>query len=416
MPRPNLSPKGAGAASAQKSLNPIQAWRAKREERIRQEQEEAARTITNDIAHNQNVIVELLGSIDFLRSRLPKAVLEAKSNPEQPYCDLEMYVIAARNKLLRDPQVIKMDIRKFDTNLLILVRLLKQAVEQGDAHAAYVAHIGVLRAIRDIRSRIPQVQPELATQFVELNAKYLSSWITLVGIAQEADRLQENVKHTSALYKKQQDARKESSHVLREQMRNDPKFNETFTAMLNKTLTEDRTQWTEIEREVFRRMVELRMEEVGAKFTAVLLHQNELVLKAKEGKIDTLHLKLANLPIVEDPNLMNQFQENINEMFEDMARADQEVDEYQKTLDDIEGRLKQLNNAPGAQRARAVVAEQAEKEYQNLLREQGTQEQKARTLGILDNAELAERKKQMEIELQMQMQEQVEEEREMLAN
>lgn len=430
MPRPNLSAKGAGASNASKSGNPFTNWLAKRKQRQMEAAEEAARMITNSIAKNQNTIIDQLSSIDFLHSKLPKSVLESKTNPNQKYCDLEYATQAIIHTLMRDPQVIKMDIRKFDEKLLTLVLLFKQAVEQGDVRAAYAAKGAVVRAVADIRSRIPQNQPELAKQFVESNAYYLEQWITLVGLAQVADRTKQNMETQRERFRAAEQNDKEKNYVLKSQIMEDASFSVAFNELMSHDLTNDRTQWTKEQREVHRMMVERRMGKVNLELNAILLQQQELDLSAKEAQVEVLFSNVASLPIVTDPNLMNKFQESVDNLFKQLAKTDAEIDEAIKTMDDIEGRLQQLNNAPGALRAQEVAAEEAEKALAELKRleedQSGKVAERARKMreemGLHTEEQLAEMKKQAELEQQRaieQLREQLQEretESELLVN
>ena len=275
MPRPDLTSRRTGARTTNSS-NPFVNWLEGRKERRRQAEEEASRLITNKIAENENVIIDKLSSIDFYHSRLPKAVLDAKSRPEQRYGDLEYAALGIIHMLRKNPQVIKMDIRKFDQKLLTLVLLFKQAVEQGDVRAAYAAKGAIVRAVSDIRSRIPQNQPELATQFVEANAKYLDQCITLVTLAQVADRTKQNVevqrdRHAKAIERDQEDTKD-----LQKRIQSDDNFTVAFQQLMDHTMSQDRSKWDEVQREVHRMMVERRMGKANLELNSLLLQQQEL--------------------------------------------------------------------------------------------------------------------------------------------
>jgi len=407
MPVPNLPVKKAGAA-AKGSRNPFAAWLENRKERRRQAEEEASRLITNKIAENENVIIDKLSSIDFFHSKLPKKYLEAKSNPEQRYGDLEYAAQLIIYKLRKNPQTIKMDIRKFDQKLLTLVLLFKQAVEQGDVRAAFAAKAAVVRAVTDIRSRIPQDQPELAQQFVEANANYLDQWITLVNLSQVADRVKQNVEAQRARLEEAMERGEEDTKALQAKIRENDEFLIAFNKLTDRTLDQNRSQWNQTEREVHRMMVERRMAKANLETNSLLLQQQELDLSTKEAQIEVLYAKVAALPIVTDPDLMNRYQESIDELFRQLAKTDAEIDETLKSMDDIEGRIQQMSKAPGSLRAQEVAAEEAERALEEL-----TELQKVRTgeaslrakrlredLGILTEEQMAELKRQAEEELQ----------------
>lgn len=428
MPRPTLTTKRAGVSSVGHSSNPFTNWMENRKERRRQAEDEASRLITNKIAENENIIVDKLNSIDFFHSRLPKSVLEAKARPEQPCGDLEYAALGIVHMLRKNPQTIKMDIRKFDQKLLTLVLLFKQTVEQGDVRASYAAKGAIVRAIADIRSRIPQNQPELATQFVEANAHYLDQWITLIMMAQVADRTKQNVDVQRDRLDKAQNKNQEEIDKLQKRIRDDDKFLVAFNALTEHTNSQDRSKWTEIEREVHRLMVEHRMDKANLELNSVLLQQMEMDLTTKEMQVEMLYSKVAALPIVTDPNLMNKYQESIDELFKQLAESDAQLDETLKSMDDIEGRIQQLNHAPGALRAQEVAAEEAEELLHEITKLQNDQSGKnavrakkmREQMGILTEEQLAEQKRQAELEMERAaeyMREQMmEQEQELLTN
>lgn len=360
MPRPGSNMARPGSA-AKTSANPFANWLAARKERKSQAEDQASRMITNRIAENESVIIDQLNSIDFLHSRLPAAVLHHKSQETQSCGDLEFAAKAIVHFLLKNPQTIKMDIRKIDQKLLTLVLLYKQAIEQGDENAAYAAKGALIRGFNDIRSRIPQNQPELAKQFVEANTEYLDRWITLVGIAQVADRTKENVENQREKYAQAQAMDKARNDELREEFMNNDEFTTAFQFIMEHDAPEERAKWTPVQREIHRKMIERRMKGVILELDALLLQQKEMDLSKKEAQVEMLYSSVASLEIVADPNLLNKFRESVDNLFKQLAASDAEIDESLKLMDDIEARINQLNYAPGASRAREVATEEAEK-------------------------------------------------------
>lgn len=419
MPRPG-SNMGRPGSAVKTSANPFANWLAARKERKNQAEEQASRMITNRIAENESIIIDQLNSIDFLHSRLPAEVLHAKSRETQPCGDLEYASRAIVHMLLKNPQTIKMDIRKIDQKLLTLVLLYKQAIEQGDQRAAYAAKGALIRGFNDIRSRIPQNQPELAKQFVEANAEYLDRWVTLVGLAQVADRTKQNVDNQREKYNQALAVDKERNDELRDEFLNNNEFTTAYQFILDHDAPEERAKWTPVQRDIHRKMIERRMKGVNLELDALLLQQKEMDLSKKESQVEMLYSSVASLEIVADPNLLNKFRESVDNLFKQLAASDAEIDESLKLMDDIEARIEQLNYAPGASRAREVAAEEAEKwlKEEKLRQQDRSGENKVRAreireaLGILSEEQLQERKRQIEEEQQRileQMQEQVQE-------
>ena len=397
MGRPtDFSSRRSGGKAA--PSNPFAAWIEGRKQRQFDAREKAAKMITNTIAKNEATIVDQLNSVDFLHSRLPESVLTKKSRPGQTCSDLEYATKAIINMLLTNPQTIKTDIREIDKRLLTLVLLFKQAVEQGDKKAAYTAKGALVRGMNEIRTRIPQNQPQLSKQFVELNSKYLDEWITLVGLAQVADRTRQNYE----AQKREDDLAKAKAEAIVDDyvatIEDDKERLSALYHILEHDTPEERGQWTPMQRQVHAELIDFRMKKVRAALSDVILYQKEIDLKNKEGQIDTLRTKLASVPIVADPDLLNQFQDAIDDLFEQLAKSDAEIDETLKTLDDIEGRIKQLDSAPGAIRARETAAEAAEELVDAIQKKQKAQnanfdensEDYMKSLGIKTKAELAE--------------------------
>ena len=428
MPRPNLITKNAGISSTKKSSNPLRNWLENRKEQIRTAQEEASRLITNKIAENENIIIDRLTSVDFIKSALEPSVLEAKSRPEQPCGDLEYAARGIAQMMRKNPQTIKVDIRKFDEKLLALVLLFKQNVEYGNPRAAYAAKGAIVRAVVDIRNRIPQEQPELTTLFVEANTKYLEQWILLVNLAQVADAMKKNVQEQSAKLEAARKRNEEAVDALYQRIQEDPKYLEAFHSMNQRTASQDRTKWTDVEREVHRLLVEERMKKVPLQIDGVRLHQQEMDLMDNEMKVEMLYTKVASLPIVTDPDLMNKYNESLDDLFKELTESDARIDESLKTLDDMEGRIQQLNHAPGSLRAQEVAAEQSDELIAQFAARQKEQsgisaaraKKMLEDMGLLTREELAEKQRQAELEQQRQLaeiqQQVVEQEQEMLMN
>lgn len=323
------------------AINPFKNRKEERQASRQRAEDDAALLITQKNADNVARFVDQLNSIDFVRSKLPKEILNAKSRTEQPYGDLE-YAARIVIQSLKELQTIKTDIRKFDEKLMTLVLLFKQTVEQGDVRAAYAAKGAVARAVLDIRSKIPQDQPELAKQFVEANAKYLDHWITLINMAQVADRTRQNVENQRALYKKSVQKDRESNEKLRKEILEDPEKLIVFNEILEHGTPEARSGWTEAHRELHKFMVERRMGKVTLDLNAILLQQQELVLAAQEGKVEVMYSKVAGVPIITNPNLMAEFQDAVDALFQDLIETDAQIEESLRMMDEIDGRIAYL--------------------------------------------------------------------------
>ncbi len=428
MARPTFNAPKAGATGNVQSKNFISGWRERRREHRREAEEKASQLITNKIAENENIIIDKLSSVDYIRSGIPKPILEHKTNPNQPYGDLEYAAQGIIQMLRRNPQTIKMDIRQFDEKLLALVLLFKQTVEHGDVRAAYAAKGAIVRAVADIRSRIPQEQPELSTIFVEANTKYLDQWITLVTMAQVADRTKQNLESQIDRLNKAKAELDAQNEALEKYVREDDERTVAFFQLTNRAGGQDRSTWGELEKDLHMKLVDRRMANVQHHLNETKVHQMKMELAARENQVEMLYTKVASLPIVTDPDLMNKYQESIDELFRDMAASDVQIDETLKALDDVEGRLQQIEKGPGNQRWKEVAVEEAEQFLEEMKKKQQIQsgedslraKKMREAMGIRSEEELAEMKRQAELELQRaaeQVREQfVEQEQQLLMN
>lgn len=409
MPRPEFSTR-PGRTSKSKGIS---GWIQGRKERKKALAEQTAKIITDDTAKNETAIIDTLSSIDFIHSRLPEEVLEAKSNPNRPCGDLEYASKAICRMLLKNPQTLSLDLRKLDEKLLTISMLFKQSIEQGDKRAAFAAKAALVRGINDIRTRIPANSPELFNQFIEANAKYLDSWITLVGLAQVADRMEQNAKEQKALLTSKEEKHKKALEQLKSIIQEDSVKAEIFADIVNHDTPEERAKWTQEQRDMHKLLIEKRMDGVHLQLDSLLLQQKETDLASKESQIETLYSKVASQEIVADPNLMNKFREEVDKMFEELAASDAELDETLRLMDDIEGRIAQMDKAPGAVRAREVVAEEGEAAIEEIKRMQdieiGNQakrtDEKLKSLGILSKEDEATLKRQAEEAQQKAMEE-----------
>lgn len=359
MGRPEYTPKKAGSKSA--SGNPFKAWLDGRKERKKQLEEDAARAILNETAGTENAIIRELEQVDFMNSRLPKAILEKKTNPEQRCCDLELGTLHLIHELKNNTQPVKADVRKIDQQLWKLAKLLRQAVEQGDSDAAMAAKTGLAYGIKKIRFRIPDSQPEFLKDFVDLNARYLEEWITLVNMSQVIDKNNENLQLMKARVAADRREEEKERDELEEKLNSDPRYREAFSHILNYDGTEDRLKWSPLQRQVHQTMIRGTLKRTIAGLNEAMLSSKETQLDVKRQNRILLFNKLSDVPVFEDPNLMNKYKESVDSLFDEMAKADTEIEESLKMFDEIEGRIKQLSYMPGAIRANEVAAEQGER-------------------------------------------------------
>lgn len=373
MPRPGVQNTRGRTTSA----NPIAAWRQRRADKKRDALEQAARMVTNQTADNENKMVDILSGIDFLHSALPKEELEHKHSEKQSCGDFEYAALTIQQLILKNPQTIKIDIRPLDEKLIALMLMFKEAIEQGDSHAARSARAALIRGIRDIRNRLPQVQTDLADLFVKQNTEYLDGWLTLVQTAKQVDMQERNLRQERALNDKKRDENTERMSVFTQEVGgtnpSNPEKALAFHKIAEHDLPEERVKWSDLERAVHREMIQFKLDQNVLNLEAIRLEQDEQIQMQTKHQLELLFESASKVPVVVDPDLLNKQNEQIEHMMRDMAAADQKIDEAIAKVDELNGRLAQLDTAPGTIRAMEAASNQAEGMVEKLRREQDIQ-------------------------------------------
>lgn len=354
MPRPTHS-KSSGTTT--KFTNPFSNWRARREAKQMQAQEAIAKTITDDTANNEQMIIDTLLGIDFLHSKVDTE----KSDENQRCGDLEYAARAVAQFLAKNPQTIQVDLRPIDTKILALVNAFKEAVECGYPSAAKAAKAAIVRGVSQIRTHVPQSDTELYTQYVQTNTDYLESWYTLVSMCREADATTVNVEQQEETLSKREAEKEQAREALYEDISKNGPRAAAFKNALEHDAPEERTKWTKEERDLFNDLVDQRMMDVRLGLNRALLVQQKMALSTLNSQIGMLKDYLSNMKIVSDKNLLNKFKDEVENAFHYLADLDAKFAENATVMEEIEGRINQLDNAPGAVRGREIATEQAQR-------------------------------------------------------
>lgn len=412
MGRPEHAPRSAAGKSG--TVNPLRAWLDERKERKKQLEEEAARAIYNETIGTESAIIRELELVDFEHSNLPSDVLEAKTMPDQRCCDLELMTRHLIHELQNDTHPIKADIRKIDEQLWKLAKLLRQAVDQGDVEAASAAKTGLAFGIKKIRFRIPDSQPEFLKDFVALNAQYLDEWVTLVNLSQVIDKESENLKALKAQVNADRKTIEQERADFLHRLETDGAYRAAYLHIRDYSGADDPMKWTPQQRQMRQDMIRGSLARSVAALNESLLLQRETRLDVKRNNRDTLFKRLNEVPVFEDPNLMNKYKDSLERIYDDMAKADAEIDESLRAFDDMRGRIQQFAYTPGAVRSNELAAEHAAQMEKELKAMQETEADSSkgismRDLGFMTSEELEQvkelaRQKTVQTEQQTQKQ------------
>ncbi len=153
---------------------------------------------TNDetTQRNKDYIIDVLSNIDFKASPIPQEKKDYKTNPNQPFGDLE-FTAKALPLLIRTTDTFPVDTKKLDTILLSIAEDFGDAVRNGDTRAAFTAKAALVKGVKDYRLRIPSIEgKERAEMYVEKVCEQMTTWRALIA---EASRIDQKIKELPEL-------------------------------------------------------------------------------------------------------------------------------------------------------------------------------------------------------------------------
>ena len=324
---------------------------------------------------NHGKIADTLLGVSFVDSRLPQKVLTQRTPGEDQTdmdlcCDLEHDARELARELM-DQQTVQVDVRNMDQQLLILAQRFQEAVEKGYTATAFATLDGLVRGVHEIRARVPQNDLTFCNQYVEVNTSYLKEWVQLCDLVKAADLMRENVERRQVSYDSEKEEVDKWKDVFWNEMNEDERRREVFLKIYQYEYAkpEERLDWSNEVWETYKTLVELRFKQVDLDLQDDLLGQEQNCLNALEGQVDLLKGKLMSLPIVQNPNQLNEFQDAMEDMIREMAQLNAALDETLSAMDKIEAWLMRIKNAQDDLRMRATAWMQARKIVEQLREE-----------------------------------------------
>lgn len=326
---------------------------------------------TGQFERNTDKLIALLSEVNFRRSRLPRELLEpCQADPN--LCEMEHTIqVRLLGKLENDsPRHIHADFGPIDEKLIALAEGLVRYVRSGEAASAQITCDALERGIRDIRCSIPQNRKISQEEFVSVNARYLAKWLQLVQWAELYDQ-----QHKSLLAQQEahdQDfARLDASiDSICTRIQSEPDFSENFFYILDHGSPADRSGWSQAHREIHRLLVQHRVDRFTLELSKRRLDTLKQDLTSTRQKIDTLRVSLRQVPIVTDPDMMNDYQEAMEQLVKEFAQSDALTEETLRQLEKLTGALEQLDQSSSVLRQQQAAAESARSTLEQIRRHQ----------------------------------------------
>ena len=408
MPKP-IHKSAREISSGRKNSNPISKLLENHKQKVKQKREKKAMEVSNNIAERENQMLDLLAGINFTRSKLPAEVLEYKSNPEQPYGDIELTSKWLQRELKNSP-AIAIDIKELDSQIIEILHSYKNAIDQGNQKEAWGANRALL-SIPEVRNKIVSVEKDKVNNYLESAGKYFDAWRVLIELSEEADNLKIATDGFNEQYEKKKKEVEESSAALKAKIEDNDLYLAAFAEIHDKTASDDPMKWTE-EMRVVRKWLS---EQEFNKLTLGLLYRKvqakEIILQNHQNKLEIMQMRVTELPKPENQNLHNEYKEQLQFIIDECAEMDVEIDEMLSDLEKVEGQLEVFDNAPGAIHLRNNIAREAgrfleeEKQRQSdLINAQGVnRKQLMDKLGLKTEEEMEILKEQAEKEWEKQV-------------
>ncbi|CDA73347.1 unknown [Ruminococcus sp. CAG:579] len=420
MPKP-IHKSAREISSGRKSGNPISKLLENHKQKVKQKREKKAMEVSNNIAERENQMLDLLGGINFTRSKLPAEVLEYKSNPEQPYGDIELTSKWLQRELKNSP-AIAIDIKELDSQIIEILHSYKNAIDQGNQKEAWGANRALL-SIPEVRNKIVSVESDKVNNYLDNASQYLDAWRVLIELSEETDNLKAATDTFNEQYENKKKEVEEKNAALKSKIEDNDLYLAAFAEIHDKTASDDPMKWTE-EMRVVRKWLS---EQEFNKLTLGLLYRKvqgkEMLLQNNKSKLEIMQMRVIETPKPENENLHNEYKEQLQSIIDECAKMDVEIDEMLSDLEMVEGQLEVFDNAPGAIHLRNNIAREAgrfleeEKQRQSdLINAQGVnRKQLMDKLGLKTEEEMEILKEQAEKEWEKQV-EKMREETEQLTN
>lgn len=320
---------------------------------------QAAQMATDQFDQNTRKLIDLLSSVDFSRSRLPREILNDRQLGKR-MCRMEYSIqIQLVGKLEHSRLRLQANTRPLDERLINLALRFARYVRTGETTSATMAHEALIRGIRDIRCNFPQDPAIPPEKYVQINVEYLNQWINLLQWAEIYDSQAKSLAAQRQAHMQEVTQLEDSINKIATRIDTEPEFGDAFFHILDHDSPKDRSNWTPAQMELHLMLVDHRFKQFTLQMSNVsltTLEQDQLAVKLK---IDTLAQKLAAVPIVTDPDLLNKYRESMDNYIRDQAASDALLAEVLQYTDEMEDTLKHLEETSAANRQHSAAVEGA---------------------------------------------------------
>lgn len=395
------------AQSSEEKKNPVSAFIAWWNARGERKEAEFARMLTANRAKNEQQIRSTLAAIDFTSSKIPQEILDAKTNPDQPYGDLELTAKGLQAAII-STEFFDVDTKGIDTVLLELAKDFQDAVANGHVNAAFTAKAGLVSCIENIRNRIPHISdPDRMKNYLTNAVNHMRVWPAMVDQAMLVDEQQQTYNGFSADEKKLKAEIEEINNEFEQKLQSDIEYSEAYDFWQERTLASVKMEeLTDVQRKVRTQMTELYFRVAELEYASNQTETAWDTLQGAQHRLNLLEIKAHEAVKSQDPAALDIFKDLMNDSIDYMNEMNVANAEFLGWLDEFNAAMKEMRNNPAAIKKNAIAQEMVTQEFERIRKKQQqsiNSGQKSinellRKNGILSEEELKREKEKNEAE------------------
>lgn len=320
--------------------------------------------ITPDKLTNNRLIADVLRSINFTDSRIPSDKLNHKSNPKQPYGDLEYAVLMLISELDNDTEQYDFDMTDIDHYLFLMAKILDAAVRHGETETAYAARAGLMNGCFKIRKQLNITDTAIRNNYYQACRKYLDACYLYISVKSIIDISNDNLRikrNDLGNEMKKLDGAKDSMTLM---LKDSPELLAQIREIWTQTYMKNHLMWSKEMLELYEMMVEMRITESGLLFKGYMLESEEKHMFFYREIASKLGDIIKTIPAPEDPNMLAKMEAMMNDALQQAERIDSDFYALGQMMTSFESRLKSMGKS--AQQKKMAASTMSDLERRSL--------------------------------------------------
>ena len=295
--------------------------------------------ITPDKTVNNQLMIRELLAVDFRSSRIPREILDRKRDRRQPCGDLEYSVRTMIRELQLDTKPSEIDMTETDRYLYLIIRILQNAVAQGNVETAFAARAGLMNGLLRVRNQLDTPDRSIRDNYLRASVKYLETCYLYISVKNMIDISNGNMsikrRQLSNEYNKLEDSKDSMVMIIKES----PGLVEQLRDILGQTYLGSHYMWDERTLELYEMMVRMRIAESGLRFKGFQIETEEKRLAFLTETASKLEDIVSMIPVPEDPDILEKITGLIDDVINRAEQIDKDYDDMGRLMDSFKQRM-----------------------------------------------------------------------------